>query len=153
MTITRTYAQHGSDELLARCGEVMGQVSGYVLATDGEPTVCVAGEAIWPTAIADALHTLRPDVTVLNAGEARWVRNAAPDAQIVAVHMEGLNHCWSPGRTCGASRSQEASPTVSSRRPPAKPSRSESEPKRRRYDVGVVAKAREKFCRNVIALE
>lgn len=71
----------------------MGQVSGYVLATDGEPTVCVAGDAIWTAAIADALRTLRPDVTVLNTGEARWVRNGAPDAQIVAVHMEGLNRC------------------------------------------------------------
>ncbi|AXK45711.1 MBL fold metallo-hydrolase [Brachybacterium saurashtrense] len=108
VTITRTRAQHGSDEVLARWGEMMGQVSGYVLATDGEPTVYIAGDAVWTADIADELHTHRPDVTVLNTGEARWadgskiimgavdvaeVHNAAPGTQIVAVHMEALNHC------------------------------------------------------------
>ena len=108
VTITRTRAQHGSDAVLARWGEAMGQVSGYVLAAEGEPTVYIVGDAVWTAEIADELRTHCPDVTVLNTGEARWadgskiimgavdvaeVHNAAPEAQIVAVHMEALNHC------------------------------------------------------------
>src|SRR5699024_6028691 len=101
VTITRTRAQHGSDAVLARWGEAMGQVSGYVLAAEGEPTVYIVGDAVWTAEIADELRTHCPAVTVLNTGAARWadgskiimgavdvaeVHNAAPEAQIVGAH-------------------------------------------------------------------
>jgi L-ascorbate metabolism protein UlaG (beta-lactamase superfamily) len=86
----------------------MGDVSGFVIAADGEPTVYLAGDTIWCDEVEAAITAHHPDVIVVNAGAARFVHgdpitmdvddvvatcNAAPDAVVVAVHMEAINHC------------------------------------------------------------
>ena len=43
ITISRTGGQHGSGKIL----EHMGNVSGFVLQADGEPTVYWVGDSIW----------------------------------------------------------------------------------------------------------
>ncbi|MEV4954782.1 MBL fold metallo-hydrolase [Paenarthrobacter nitroguajacolicus] len=106
-TVTRTEGQHGTDEFMAATPE-MGPVSGFVLNVPGEPTVYVAGDTVWHHGVVTALNDHKPDLVVLNTGEATWaggdaiimgakdvlrVHETLPSAQIIAVHMEALNHC------------------------------------------------------------
>lgn len=100
----RTGGQHGTGEI----GQKMGPVSGFVLRAASEPTLYIAGDTIWCQEVADALQTYQSDVVIVNAGAAQFltgdpitmtaenvthVCRAAPTAQIVAVHMETINHC------------------------------------------------------------
>lgn len=102
--ITRTHAQHGTGEI----GKAMAPASGYVLQTEGEPTLYVAGDTIWCKDVAEAIRRFHPDVIVVNAGGARFLEGdpitmtaedvvhvcrAAPKARVIAVHMEAINHC------------------------------------------------------------
>jgi L-ascorbate metabolism protein UlaG (beta-lactamase superfamily) len=104
ITITRTHAQHGTGEI----GERMAPASGFVIAADGEPTLYVAGDSLWCNEVARAIGTHEPVVTVVNAGAAQFVEGgpitmdaadvidtaqSAPSTQVVAVHMEAINHC------------------------------------------------------------
>lgn len=106
-TFTRTGGRHGSVEVMEAWGEKLGVVSGYVITRPGEPVVYIAGDTVLTDDVRDAIARHRPDIIVLNTGEARFaegplimgasdigsVHGMAPDAQIVAVHMEALNHC------------------------------------------------------------
>ncbi len=105
LAITRTGGRHGRTEEVVRG---LGPVSGFVVAADGEPTVYVAGDTVWCDEVAAAIRTHRPDVIVVNGGAATFLRGgtvtmeaadvvavaeAAPEALVVAVHMEAINHC------------------------------------------------------------
>jgi L-ascorbate metabolism protein UlaG (beta-lactamase superfamily) len=107
VTFTRTGGQHGSDEVLAAL-PFLGQVMGVVLSHPDEPVLYLAGDTVWTEEVRSALDEHRPDVIVLNTGEARPtdmgpilmgaqdvidVHRRAPGACVVAVHMEALNHC------------------------------------------------------------
>jgi L-ascorbate metabolism protein UlaG (beta-lactamase superfamily) len=102
--ISRTGGQHGTGEIAKR----MAPVSGFVLRGAGEPTLFIAGDTIWCAELASAIQQHAPDVIVLNAGGARFLEGdpitmTAEDviqvcrttskAQVVAVHMEAINHC------------------------------------------------------------
>lgn len=104
LTIMRTGGRHGTGAI----GREMGAVSGYVVSGPNEPTVYIAGDTIWCDEVADAIRTHEPAVIVVNAGAARFVAGdpitmdvddvrqvceAAPDAVVIAVHMEAINHC------------------------------------------------------------
>lgn len=104
MTVHRTGGQHGSDAL----AELMGQVRGFVLSAEGEPTLYIAGDTIFAREVENALTTHQPAITVLNAGGARFlegdpitmttadlraVAEAAPGTLLVPVHMDSINHC------------------------------------------------------------
>jgi len=67
----------------------------------------IAGDTIWCAEVA-ALEAHQPDITVLNAGAAQFltgdpitmtagdvvqVCDALASTQVVAVHMEAINHC------------------------------------------------------------
>ena len=105
LRIWRTGAEHGREEA-AVVG--LGPVSGFVVAAEGEPTVYVAGDTVWCGAVERAIADHSPAWIVVNAGGARFlhggtitmeaddviaVAQAAPDAQIVATHLEAINHC------------------------------------------------------------
>jgi L-ascorbate metabolism protein UlaG (beta-lactamase superfamily) len=100
----RTAGQHGTGEI----GAKMAPVSGFVLRAVGEPTLYLAGDTIWCAEVEQALHTYQPDVVIVNAGAAQFltgdpitmtaddvaqVCRALPAAQVIAVHMEAINHC------------------------------------------------------------
>jgi L-ascorbate metabolism protein UlaG (beta-lactamase superfamily) len=102
--VTRTEGQHGTGEI----GKKMAPVSGFVLQAKGQPSVYIAGDTIWCPEVEDALQTFEPAVAVVNAGAARFLEGdpitmngddvvhvcqAAPHTQVVAVHMEAINHC------------------------------------------------------------
>lgn len=104
ITIARTGGQHG----VGAVGQRMGTVSGYVLSAAGLPKVYIAGDTVWCPDVADAIRVHKPDVIVVNAGEAQFLEGgpiimgvqdvvnvcqAAPGARVVAVHMEAINHC------------------------------------------------------------
>ncbi|OWA34299.1 hypothetical protein B9G55_18455 [Saccharibacillus sp. O16] len=104
VTLTRTSGQHGTGDI----GRAMGQVSGFVWEAHGEPKLYLAGDTIWCDNVKQALDQHHPDVTVVNAGGARFntgdpiIMNAddllraahhAPYTRLAAIHMEAINHC------------------------------------------------------------
>lgn len=102
--LERTLAEHGTGEI----GRRMAPVSGFVLSASDEPTLYVAGDTIWCDAVAATIAQHRPDVIVVNAGGARFnegdpivmtaedvaqVVTGAPNALVIIVHLEAINHC------------------------------------------------------------
>ena len=108
ITIAKTGGQHGSDAVMRVIGDRMGEVCGLVLSHPDEPTLYIAGDTVWNGHVAQALSAHVPDVVVLNCGDAqvpglgaiimdqdglREVYRAAPQAMVVASHLEAVNHC------------------------------------------------------------
>lgn len=104
---TRAGGQHGSDEILEAMPEV-GEVMGVILRHGDDPLVYIAGDTILTDEVRKNLDQVAPDVVVLNTGEAVpstlgpiimgpedvvEVAGLAPQAKIVASHLEALNHC------------------------------------------------------------
>ncbi len=104
IAIMRTGGQHGTGEI----GRKMAPVSGYILKAEGEPTLYIAGDTIWCPEVAAALTEHKPQVIVLNGGAARFnqgepitmgtediyqVCRHAPQATVIVVHLEAINHC------------------------------------------------------------
>ena len=102
--ITRTHAQHGTGEI----GQAMAPASGYVLQAEGEPTLYIAGDSIWCPEVAETIRRFKPEMIVVNAGGARFLEGdpitmtaddvvqvcrAAPKSNVIAVHMDAINHC------------------------------------------------------------
>lgn len=112
--ITRTAGEHG----FGRIGEMMGEVSGFILEAERDPKLYIAGDTRWCPAVAQALADHRPEVVVVNAGGARFlmgdpitmdaadvieVCRAIPKSAVIAVHMEAINHCLVTRRMLGTS--------------------------------------------------
>jgi len=104
ISIQRTGGQHGTGEI----GMQMAPVSGYVLQVEGEPSLYIAGDSIYCEEVFSVLSMYQPSIIIVNAGGARFnvgdpitmtaedvikVCRKAPEAQIIAVHMEAINHC------------------------------------------------------------
>lgn len=104
--LSKTEGRHGTEATL----EVLplGHVSGVVFSHPDHKTLYVAGDTIWNEEVEAALQQHRPDVIVLNTGMATFidldpiimgekdvlaVHKAAPNATLVASHMEAVNHC------------------------------------------------------------
>ncbi|SMO97743.1 MBL fold metallo-hydrolase [Paracoccus laeviglucosivorans] len=103
VTLTRTSGQHGSDE----AHKLMGDVMGVLLRHPDEKRLYVAGDTVWNDHVEGNLAEHAPQVVVVNAGDARIVGlgaiimgvddvkkvcEAAPDATVIASHMEAVNH-------------------------------------------------------------
>lgn len=99
----RTGGVHGKGEIL----KMLGEVSGFVFK-HAEESIYVAGDTIWHPDVVAALDTHHPHMTILNAGGAQFVQGdpitmtpdevamvhaQAPYTQIVAIHMNTVNHC------------------------------------------------------------
>lgn len=112
--IHRTGGRHGREEAAV---QGLGPVSGFVLSAEGEPTLYIAGDTVWCSEAESALAEHSPEWIVVNAGGARFLQGgtitmeaddviavaaAAPAAQIVAVHMEAINHCLESRATLSA---------------------------------------------------
>lgn len=104
ISLTRTGGQHGTGEI----GQRMGQVSGFVFRAAGEPALYLAGDTIWCEEVRQALDRHHPDITIVNAGGARsteggpitmdadqivYLCRHEPTTQVIAVHMDAINHC------------------------------------------------------------
>lgn len=101
--IHRTGGQHGTGDIGLR----MGHVSGFVIEHK-QKKIYIAGDTIWCAEVEHALQTHKPDFIVVNAGAGQFdsgdpitmnaedvgkVILAVPDAQVIVVHMEAVNHC------------------------------------------------------------
>lgn len=104
VTLTRTGGRHGTGEI----GERMGKVSGFIFRAEGEPVLYLAGDTIWCAEVREVLEIHQPDVIVVNAGGASFLSGglitmneqdivelcrAVPEAAVIAVHMDAINHC------------------------------------------------------------
>ena len=105
LQISRTGGQHGNGDL----GKKMGSVSGFVLKAGDSRSLYIAGDSVWCSEVEQALAQFAPEVVVLNTGAATFatgggpitmsdedvcrVCRTVPEAQVVAVHMETVNHC------------------------------------------------------------
>jgi L-ascorbate metabolism protein UlaG (beta-lactamase superfamily) len=102
--LTRTGGKHGSGKILQR----LGQVSGFVFKAEGEPVVYWVGDSIYCREVTESIEGHNPDIIITHSGGATlpgfapiimdgeqtlMVLDAAPNAVVVAVHMESLDHC------------------------------------------------------------
>lgn len=110
VTVSRTGGRHGSEAMYAvpQLAELLGEVMGFVFEKPGAETIYVAGDTVWHQDVPDTIERYRPDVIVLNTGDARVdgfdtgiimgkddtlrVQQLAPASKIVAVHMDAVNH-------------------------------------------------------------
>ncbi|MFA7503637.1 MAG: MBL fold metallo-hydrolase [Burkholderiaceae bacterium] len=105
--LAKTPGQHGSDDAMAKIGPRLGEVCGVVFRAPGEKTLYLAGDTVWNEHVRESIEKHVPEVIILNCGDARIngvgpiimgrqdVREvclAAPAAQIVATHLEAVNH-------------------------------------------------------------
>ena len=109
--LSKTGGQHGSDLWFAdpARAEAMGPVMGVVFSAPKAKTVYVAGDTVWRPEVDQALKQYKPDVVILNTGsalmtgfeehpiimgkqDALHATKAVPNAAIVAVHMDSVNH-------------------------------------------------------------
>jgi L-ascorbate metabolism protein UlaG (beta-lactamase superfamily) len=106
--LTKTKGEHGRGDIL----KIAGLVCGVVLSHPSEKTLYVAGDTVWYDAIQEVIDTHKPEIIVVNAGDNQFLQGgslvmgkedvyevykAAPDAKIIASHMEAVNH-WTLSR-------------------------------------------------------
>ncbi|KAK9663691.1 hypothetical protein K7432_018078 [Basidiobolus ranarum] len=108
--LEKTGGQHGTDSMYSShvLAEKLGEVMGIVFQAPGSKTVYIAGDTVWNSEVDMAIAKFKPDVIVLNTGDARvtgfsgsiimgkedtlHAYQAAPNATVVAVHMDAINH-------------------------------------------------------------
>ncbi|MDF0750878.1 MBL fold metallo-hydrolase [Marinobacter sp. 71-i] len=107
----KTGGQHGSDAIYSvpELAQALGEVMGVVFEAKGQKTTYVVGDTVWRDEVVQALERYRPEVIVLNTGAAEVsgfegdpiimgkedtlrIHRAAPDATIVTVHLDAVNH-------------------------------------------------------------
>jgi len=101
VTLTRTFARHGTK---TPCGPASGV---FFTSPAEKKSLWILGDTIWCDETAKAMSTLKPDVVVLNACAAQFktygrlimddadvesVCRAAPDATVIASHMDTVAH-------------------------------------------------------------
>ncbi|MCT4327735.1 MBL fold metallo-hydrolase [Chryseobacterium indologenes] len=108
--IQKTYCQHGPDEAYAneQMAAILGEASGLYFNESGEKSVYFVGDTIWIDQVEKNLQALQPDIVVVNTGFAQVngfgaiifgkedvlkIHNILPNATIIAIHMEAVNHC------------------------------------------------------------
>jgi L-ascorbate metabolism protein UlaG (beta-lactamase superfamily) len=106
--LIKTKGEHGRGEIL----KVAGQVCGVIFKHPTEKTLYVAGDTVWYEAVQEVINTNKPEIIVVNAGDNQFfdggslvmgkddiyeVYKAAPNARIISVHMEAVNH-WALSR-------------------------------------------------------
>ncbi|NQF19641.1 MBL fold metallo-hydrolase, partial [Enterobacter hormaechei] len=110
VTLVKTHGAHGTDEMFASpLSEILGEAMGVVFKAKDHKTVYLAGDTLWNAEVNKAIVKYKPDVLVLNTGDARNltfpdsgiimgtkdVRHAyemLPEAKIITVHMDAVNH-------------------------------------------------------------
>lgn len=110
LTIHKVDGQHGSNEAYANPekAEGLGDACGLVFTMHDEKTLYIAGDTVWVKPYVHTLKKYKPDVVVINAGDAHIdeygpiimgaedtlrTLQVLPDTTIVASHLEAINHC------------------------------------------------------------
>lgn len=111
--LTKTNGIHGFGERAVKWYhdfDMSEVVSGVVFNHPNEKTLYIAGDTVWCDHVQEAIEKHQPEIIVLNAGDARIdgesgelsiimgkndvyeVHKAAPNATLIASHMEAVNH-------------------------------------------------------------
>lgn len=106
VSLHKTGGQHGSDAMYSspELATFLGEAMGIVFEAKNHKTVYVAGDTIWRPEVEQTIAQYHPDIILLNAGNALIdgfqesiimgkedmlrAYNAAPNATILAVHMD-----------------------------------------------------------------
>ena len=108
--IQKTGGRHWKGDIPKELSERLGEVSGFVLSKENEPTVYIVGDTIFNEDVKTAIKKHNPDIIIINSGGAKFpsleknpilmeasdvmaLAKLAPNSKIVAVHMEALDHC------------------------------------------------------------
>lgn len=110
VTLSKTGGQHGTDEMYASADVAvsLGEAMGVVFQSPGYDTLYLMGDTIWRDEVDMALEDYTPGIVLINAGYAVMdnydgsiimgkedvlrATQTAPDATIVATHMDAINH-------------------------------------------------------------
>jgi len=105
-TFIRTPGQHGRGPIL----QYMGLVSGFILKANNYPTVYWVGDSVLNDEVINTLKLYKPDYVITHSGKATFpgyettpiimseeettrVMDILPNAKVIAIHMEALDHC------------------------------------------------------------
>ncbi|SFM34775.1 L-ascorbate metabolism protein UlaG, beta-lactamase superfamily [Gracilibacillus orientalis] len=106
--LIKTKGEHGRGEIL----KATGLVCGVVFNHSNEKTLYIAGDTVWYEEVQQEIETHEPEIIVVNAGDNQFleggslvmgkedvyqVYQTAPNAKIIASHMEAVNH-WTLSR-------------------------------------------------------
>lgn len=106
--LTKTTGEHGRGDIL----EFAGKVCGVIFKHPDEKTLYVAGDTVWYEGVQKEIDQHQPDIIIVNGGDNQFhqggslvmgkediheVHKASPDAEIIVVHMEAVNH-WTLSR-------------------------------------------------------
>lgn len=112
VTLSKTGGQHGTDEMFASAevAKALGPAMGVVFEAPDHKTLYLVGDTIWRDDVDQALAQYDPQIIVINAGYAVMsdyegsiimgkedvlrASQVAPDASIVATHMDAINHMF-----------------------------------------------------------
>ncbi|MEB5924764.1 MBL fold metallo-hydrolase [Franconibacter daqui] len=107
VTLSWTAGRHGSEEAEKIGFSDLGDVCGVIFRKNGEKTLYLTGDTRWNSFVAHSLNKYKPDIIVMNAGfaivpgiggiimgceDVCEVAHAAPDAKLIASHLEAVNH-------------------------------------------------------------
>ncbi len=110
ITLVKTPAQHYSDKSILTERKNSMDACGVILKHADEKTIYIMGDTVWFDGLKTPLNQYKPDLVIVNAGHAQTdngisiimgtddvyeVVKHAPYAQILATHMDGLNHLTS----------------------------------------------------------
>lgn len=108
ISLTKTPGQHGTGKVLLGSGNVCG----IIFRHPTEKTLYIAGDTVWYEGVAQTVRKYQPKVIIVNSGANQFfdseslimgkqdvyeLHKAAPDAKIIASHMEAVNH-WTLSR-------------------------------------------------------
>lgn len=106
--LIKTKGEHGRGEMV----KLAGLVCGVVFKHPTEKTLYVAGDTVWYEGVLEVIETHKPEIIVVNGGDNQFFQGgslvmgkediyeaykAAPNAKIISVHMEAVNH-WTLSR-------------------------------------------------------
>lgn len=101
--LIKTKGEHGRGEILKQAGHVCG----VVFKHEKEKTLYVAGDTVWYEEVQKTIDAHNPEIIVVNAGDNQFLQGGslvmgkedvyevlktAPNATVIAVHMEAVNH-------------------------------------------------------------
>lgn len=111
---SRTKTRHGTEAMYAdpQVGKLLGDVMGVVFTMPNGKKAWLVGDSVWFPGIDEALAAHKPDTIIVNSGGAALTQEkfkddpeiimdkkdvlkmaqAAPNADIIAVHMDAVNH-------------------------------------------------------------
>ena len=108
--LTKTGGRHGTEEMysIKPLGDMLGEAMGVVFQAAGAKTVYIVGDTVWNATVDGTLAKFKPDVIILNTGDARikgltgsiimgkddvlHAYQSMPNATIIATHMDAINH-------------------------------------------------------------